>query len=109
MCITTFLHDSELNIPTSCKVLNETLLELRKLTKKDWQVIEHVHVKERFFRKAIVHKSYELYVYVGGCGPWQLINFFKEGTGTTINTVNSNELVIAYMYGMLGGLAHDKS
>jgi hypothetical protein len=33
-------------------------------------------------------------------GPeWQVINFYREGTGTSINTTVPKELVLAYLYG----------
>ena len=39
MCITTFLHDSELNVATSSQELNKLLKTVREETKEDWQVI----------------------------------------------------------------------
>ena len=34
-------------------------------------------------------------------GPeWQIINFYREGTDTSINTVVPKEIVLAYLYGM---------
>jgi hypothetical protein len=33
-------------------------------------------------------------------GPeWQVVNFYREGTGTSINTVVPKEIVLAYLYG----------
>jgi hypothetical protein len=33
-------------------------------------------------------------------GPeWQVINFYREGTGTSINTTVPKEIVLAYLYG----------
>ena len=33
-------------------------------------------------------------------GPeWQIVNFYREGTGTSINTTVPKEIVLAYLYG----------
>jgi hypothetical protein len=106
MCITTFLHDSELNVPTSNIELNKVLKELRTASKEDWQLIERHHCVRGFFgRTKKSYNIYELYVFVGGCGPWQLINFYSEGSDTSINTSNSADKIMAFMLGYLGGIA----
>lgn len=103
MCITTFLHDSELNVPTSNEELNKLLKTVREETKEDWQVIERSYVQRKIFKKPVTVKYYELYKFVGGCGPWQLINFYRSDSGTSINTGNSVEMVVAFLLGIRSG------
>jgi len=108
MCVTTFLSVNELNIPTSNKELNSVLDDIRKLTTENWQVIERQHTTKRAFGfKSDVRYSYELYKYVGGCGPWQMINFYCEG-GESLNLVNSATVVIAFLYGYLAGFHSER-
>ena len=107
MPITTFLLDSELNRPTSNKVLNELLAEVRQKTGRDWQIIElQYHPKKRWWQrkqKPMV-LMYELYVYVGGAGPWQQINFYNDQSDWSINIRNTSSVVVAYLYGLLAGV-----
>ena len=104
MCITTFLHDGELNVPTSNEELNKLLKVVRDETKEDWQVIERSYDQSYAFgmRKRTV-KYYELYKFIGGCGPWQLINFYSSSSGTSINTGNSVEVLMAFLMGIRSG------
>lgn len=106
--ITTFLHDGELNVPTSNSTLNEVLAQVREADPSaNWQVIERV--TEKRCRRGLwfemkQRRSYELYIYVGGMGPWQLINFYQENSGSSINVGNSADLVVAFLLGILAGL-----
>ena len=110
--ITTFLHSGELNIPTSDKNVNEALQEVRNLTGTDWQIIEReVEVTPafwKFWQSPMIVKSYELFCYVGGCGPWQQINFYRAHSASSIGIVVSADLVVAYLYGILSGANHEK-
>lgn len=109
--MTTFLHDGELNIPTSNSDLNSLLQEIRQVTGKDWQVIERQFERRwswRHFRKVPRPPHYELYIYVGGMGPWQMINFYRDGATSSINVCNGAELLIAFFYGILSGAAYRK-
>jgi len=105
--ITTFLYDGELNVPTSNSVINEMLSEVRAKTGKDWQVIERTHTKKYAFqpwKKPKKISLYELYIYVGGVGPWQQINFYRDNSDSSINISNDAELVVAFFFGILCGL-----
>lgn len=105
--ITTFLHDGELNVPTSNSVINELLSEVRAKTGEDWQVIERTRQQKYVFQPWKKPKNislYELYVYVGGVGPWQQINFYRDNSDSSINITNGAELIIAFFYGILCGL-----
>jgi hypothetical protein len=104
MVCTTFLHDGELNVPTSNKELNSILKEIRNKSGEDWQVVERVYNVRKHLWSMGTRKTYELYKYVGGCGPWQQINFYREDEATSINLSNSATTVIAFLYGMLAGL-----
>lgn len=110
--ITTFLSDNELNIPTSDKVVNEVLDEVRRMTGENWQVLERtveVYVPwYLFWKRAKYVKVFDLYCYVGGCGPWQVINFYQSDSATSINTCATADLVVAYLYGIQAGCLHAK-
>jgi hypothetical protein len=108
MVCTTFLSDSELNVPTSNDDLNELLKEVRKVSGEDWQITERMTELPvpawKFWAAREFVKTYELFVYVGGCGPWQQINFYRDGSDYTINIRNRCELVMAYLYGIVAGV-----
>lgn len=106
MTVTTFLLDSELNRPTSNKVLNELLAEVRQKTGRDWQLIEleYVPATRWWQRKKQPLLMYELYVYVGGCGPWQQLNFYNDQSDWSINLRNPASVLVAYLYGILAGV-----
>lgn len=104
MCITTFLHDSELDIPTSNEELNKLLKTVKEETKENWQILERTYrVSRAWGMRHEEVKSYELYKWVGGMGPWQLINFYSSTSGTSINTGNSVEVVMAFLLGIRAG------
>lgn len=107
MPCTTFLHDGELNQPTSNEMINELLQYARQETGADWQIIERtVTPRVPFWRKAKEVKVYEVYKYVGGMGPWQCINFCVENSETESMSGMfgvSAHIVINYLYGMLAG------
>jgi hypothetical protein len=105
MTICTYLHNDEYTAPTSNKTLNETLAEVRALTGEDWRVAERTRCTRRFLRRPIETKVYELYVGVGGPPniDFQIINFYRAHDWS-INTLNSAEHVIAYLYGVIAGM-----
>ena len=105
MCITTFLHDGELDVPTSDEELNKLLKVVKAETKENWQVIERTRrVSKAWGMRHEDVKSYELYKFVGGMGPWQLINFYSSTSNTSINVGNSVEVVMAFLMGIRSGL-----
>ena len=84
--------------------MNKLLKTVREETKEDWQVIEHTYrVSHAWGMRYEDVKSYELYKWVGGCGPWQLINFYSSSSGTSINTGNSVEVLMAFLMGIRSG------
>lgn len=105
MC--TYLSDGQHTKPTSNKKINELLAEVRQKTGEDWRVGEHVHEIPRWFRKSRTYRWFELLKCVDPPPyrtEFQIINFYREHSGTTINDAVSADLIVAYLYGMLGGL-----
>ena len=106
MTCTTFLDDGELNQPLPDPECQSILEAARKKTGKDLQVVP-LYVKRRKWLKTKVEVLYGVYVHVGGCGPWQQINFFREGVKSSINLYVPLEVAVAYLLGML--VEKDKS
>lgn len=103
MTCTTFLHDGELNQPLPDAEVQAILDEVRKLSGENWQVVPLPPRRAGLFRK-LQPTQYGVYVYVGGIGPWQQINFWGANTSWSINLYQPLEVVAAYLLGMLGGL-----
>ena len=100
MTCTTFLHESELNQRLPDQEAQYILEEARKHSEKDWQVVPFPVTRRKWFRKR-TEILYGVYVYVGGMGPWQQINFYQEGVRSSINLYVPLEVVAAYLLGML--------
>ena len=100
MTCATFLYDSELNQRLPDEECQAVLEEAREHTGKNWQVVP-VHVHRRRWFKRYTETLYGVYVYVGGVGPWQQINFYSGGSQTSINLYVSLDVVAAYFLGML--------
>lgn len=101
MTCTTYLDESELNVPTSNKEVNDLLKELRTATTEDWQITEKFE-KTGIFSKG--RHSYQVFKYVGGMGPYQVMNFYKEDAESSINFGISADTLMAYMLGILVGM-----
>lgn len=100
MTCTTFLHDCELNQSLPYKECQMVLDEARKHTGKNWQVVQYKFTSRKWFRKH-TETLYGVYVYVGGVGPWQQINFFQEDARSSFNLYVPLAVVDAYFLGML--------
>jgi len=100
MTCTTFLHNGELNQPLPNTEVQEFLDIARAQTGKDWQVVP-ITISSRKWFKTTYSTLYGVYVYVGGMGPWQQINFFNEGSGSSINLYVPIETVGAFFMGMV--------
>ena len=103
MTCTTFLNESELNVPLKNAEIQHILDAVRKVTGENWQVIHHHDYVTGVWPFRKVEPMYGLYVYVGGCGPWQAINFYRDYVKSSINTMASLELVAAYLLGVWSG------
>jgi len=103
MC--TYLGDTEHTAPTGHREIDELLPRVRKLTGRDWRVGVRAFTERRWFRADRVSRIFSLYFGLQW-GEFQVINFYRDESGTTINPGASAELVAAYLYGMLGVLEH---
>jgi hypothetical protein len=104
MTCTTFLYDCELNVPLPNAECQKILDEVRKKTGNDWQVVELSTAPLTWIDRLLGREKtplYGLYVYVGGMGPWQQINFFRIDSKTSINLYVPLELIVAYLIGKL--------
>ena len=105
MVMTVGLSEWEQNIPTSNKLINDLIAEVRQKTGENWQVLEMTFTHKKWF-KTTTYKSYELLIEVGGCFPFQVINFYRSDSDTegSINPRVSDELIVSYLYGILSGI-----
>jgi hypothetical protein len=98
----TFMFDNEKNIPTSNNELNVLLKAVREKTGEDWQLLER-SVKRHIWGKE--EKIFMLLVGIPCCDgsiiEYQIINFYRENTGTSINEYVPAELIAAYFFGAL--------
>lgn len=94
MPVTTFLHDSELNRPTSDSEIDELLAEVRKTTGRNYQIVETCWTERFGFLGLRTRPASRMRVYleVGGVGPWQELQCTKNP-----------DTVRAYLLGMLNG------
>ena len=106
MTCTTFLHESELNQQLPQADIQQLLDEVRKLSGQDWQVVALPGRRIGLFGRKKAPTLYGVYVYVGGIGPWQQINFYRDGMKSSFGLYVPLEVVAAYFYGMLNGLWH---
>ncbi len=107
MTCTTFLHDSELNQPLPDRELQNLLDEIRTQTAQNWQVVHHPQLTPNKWLSRFRSPSeplYGLYLYVGGCGPWQQINFFDNKSNSSINLYVPLAQIAAYLMGIASGL-----
>lgn len=102
MVCTTFLSDSDLNKPLPDAEVQEFLDLARMQTGKNWQVVPITFTSRKWF-KTRHFTLYEVYVYVGGIGPWQQINFYREGSDSSINLCVPLETVAAFFMGIVAG------
>ena len=103
MTCTTFLHDSELNVPLPDQRVQEILDEVRELSGQDLQVVPLPRPPARLFRPA-PPQLYGVYVYVGGIGPWQQLNFWGPPGESSICLYQTMEVVAAFLMGLRAGL-----
>lgn len=105
MPITTYLHPSDTSVDD--KDITPLIEELYEKTGERWVVLASQKTKRRLWKKSLV-VSYMLCKHLGD-NPLgrevQIINFYVDGSGTSINTLVSKGHILAYVWGYLGGLA----
>lgn len=117
MVCTTFLYDCELNVNTSNSEINSLLAEIRNKTgdNHSWQVIERQIILTpawwNFLSTKKTVSRFNLYRYVGGCGPWQCINFYTDSSGDNslvgLGGVDAS-VIVNFLYGLLAGLQESR-
>ena len=101
MVITTYLYQRDIDAMTDDSVLLPLLEELSQLTGQQW-VAQSYPVKRRFHKPTL---HWCLYKSLGATllgDEYQVINFYRDNTGTSINTYVPKELIVAFLYGLLG-------
>ncbi|EDM46243.1 hypothetical protein MDG893_05054 [Marinobacter algicola DG893] len=92
MVMTTGLSDFEKDLPTGDREVDEVLAEAREVTGKDWQVTVTRNSEARLFRSPKITERWQLYVYVGGFLPWQVLG-----------CASCKRSVFAYLCGVVSG------
>jgi hypothetical protein len=105
MPIVTYMSDSEREYWLSVHddQYSPLLHELFETYGERWVII-HSHIRYGFLRRK-TQTLYSLYKHVG-LTEYQVINFYRDNTAWSINTYVSKELIIAYIYGLLGRKNH---
>ena len=99
MAITTFAALADMCLATDTDIL-DALTSLHKPP-----IVEQWRVqlpKKHWWSSARYHILYTVLWPLGDTmlGPeWQVVNFYREDSGTSINTVVNKEMVLAYLYG----------
>jgi hypothetical protein len=103
--MTAFLGDNEIGQIVPDKEVQACLEEVRRRTGKNWQVVRHTYRKRQGWFRSTEVTVWELYLYVGGVGPWQVINFRNpDPEGSSIYHAVDLGFIAAYLYGILVGL-----
>lgn len=101
MTCTTFLHDWELDQPLPDAELQSIFDEAKKRSGENWQVVKLEQYQPTPWWRKKPETLYGVYVYVGGIGPWQQINFYRKNVRSSINLYVPLEVVAAFFLGML--------
>ena len=100
MAITTYLSQRDVDAIPGDPVLAPLLDELSQRTGHQW--VAQSYLVKRLFRKPIW--CWCLYQSLGTTllgDEYQIINFYRDDTGTSINTCVPKELLVAFLYGCL--------
>jgi len=100
MVMCTYLNDSDYTAPTSNAELNSMLEELKQKTGDDWRLEEEVYEVKRLFRKPKKVALYTLYYHIHSI-EFQIINFYRLESETSINVSVSADVMAAFLLGML--------
>jgi len=102
MPVTIFLN-TRYTQPTSHTELNDLLIRVRENTGKDWRLSEQKFTEVTGFWPFLKRK---MYVEVS-FPEFQIINFYRDNTGTSINESNEADYVAAYFHGILANVCVD--
>jgi hypothetical protein len=111
MPITTYISESERNYWTTRldTELLELLTELCETTGKQWALQPHTRLEGHWWhmRTTVVYTLYKPLYFVDAfqAHEWQVINFYQEHSGTTINTLVPKDTIVNFIYGYIGGYA----
>ena len=98
MPITTYITDAKQK-QTHDAEINSVL----HLLPKEYLIEEsRPYIKTRWFGKDTVKYYYSVYYHIGGI-EYQIVSFYVKDSTTTISTMVSADLVMAYIYGLLAG------
>lgn len=102
MVCTTFLNECELDQVLPDPNVQKLLDEVRKLSGENWQIVPRVvHINKWFSNKYKTY--YGLYLYVGGMGPWQQINFYSAPDEFSLNLEVDLGTIANFLMGMCNG------
>jgi len=104
MVCTTFLHSCEIDVPLEDRDVQDLLDTVRQRTGRNWQAVPTRTVVTRSLFKKSKTQLFGLYLYVGGIGPWQQINFYSSNeNASSINVYVTLDVIAAYLMGILNG------
>lgn len=99
--ICTYLHPHEHNLPIENKQVKEVLDLLRKVSGELWVV----HELRRTIGKWWWKKPYNRYILMRQTNgiEFEEMNFYRADSEITLNVIVPADIVVAYMYGYMGG------
>ena len=104
MPICTFMSRHEERQSSSNTEIAALVKEVTEASGRLWIVTDHlIDVTPWWSRKKRTKTLHTLYVQLVGA-EYQMINFYSETAESSINTIVSADLIVAYLYGMLGAI-----
>lgn len=102
MTITTYLMKDEINKPMNNREIADILKEVRKVTGVTWVVKEYKLETTRWFGAPKIKYLYTIfYPLYDNAIEHQVINFYKENSDTSFNTMVTADVAWAYLSGIL--------
>jgi len=108
MAICTYLHDYEFSDfqKVEDKELNELFQEVRELIPDTFFVQQHKVISKKWLKKPTTTVYYSLYKLLSK-PEVQEINFFVDNSDSSINTVITKGMLMAYFFGVISGHRYD--